>query len=98
MTQNPTEPARLAGLSSERDLLGVAPLVRAAASPLPEITPTARRRIRGRLYAELSGHARIPHRSWRPAVIVLLALAVGGAVGAATHAVVIKRRSAPGWI
>ena len=50
MSHYPAEPVRLADLPSEQDLLGVSPLVRAAAAPLPEIAPAARRHIRSRLY------------------------------------------------
>ena len=93
MSHTPVEPVRLADLPPEQDLVGVSPLVRAAAAPLPEITPAARQRIRGHLYGSLSGHDRAPARRVRVAMVLAFTLALGGVVGAATHSAIMRRLS-----
>jgi hypothetical protein len=93
MNRYPAKPVRLVDLPPERDLVGVSALVRAAATPPKEIASAARQRIRARLYGALAGRGRDFHHRWRPALILVLTLAVGGVVGAATHSVIIKRLS-----
>lgn len=78
-------------LAVEKDLMGVSALVRAAATPPRTISPAARRRMRGRLYASLVGRGASLHPRLRLALVLSFTLAVGGVVGAATHAAILKR-------
>ena len=93
MNRYPAQPERLVNLPSEQDLTGVSALVRAAATPLREIAPAARQRMRSRLRRTLEGRGSAFHPRWRVALPLVFTLAVGGVVGAATHSVIIGRLS-----